>query len=494
VCAKPLLAALDIGTSGVRAVAFTPDGTAIAEGRCPLSSHYPMGGGAEQQPRDWWDATTQALRLLSAQLQDEDALTQVAGLALTGQCPTLALLDPEHGPTGRALLYQDNRASAEAERLVSRFGAHTMHARSGQMASAFYLLPKLLWLRQQSLALEKLVPVQPRDLIGWYLTGRVVTDPTHAACTLAYDLHTQHWAEDWLLDLGLSPEHWPEIVPSCSIQGYLTPEAARQSGLPTGLPIITGAADSICAAYGAQQALEPGLLCEVTGTSTCLHMTVNEPVDAPAINSYPHILPAHWYSETGLNTTGGALAWLSTLLQRSPDRLIEEAGQSPAASEGLFFMPHLSGGERDLAGRRGAFIGLQLGSSAGQLGRALLEGVGYALCQQVTLLEASGCPVSRILSCGGSAHSTLWAQIKADILARPVVMLSPADTTTWGAALLVARTLGIDVTPSARRTHEVVPQEARAAIYRCGYEQFCTLEQAITLRATGEEQRSILYG
>ncbi|MFL5705115.1 MAG: FGGY-family carbohydrate kinase [Ktedonobacteraceae bacterium] len=481
-----ILVGLDIGTSGVRALAFTLAGTCIAEGRAAFATNYGGAGRAEQNPDDWWRASLAVLRDISARL-DADA-RQVAGIGLTGQCPTFACLLPSGVATGPGLLYQDNRASDETRFLIDQFGALNIHLRTGQAPSPFYILPKLLWLKehQRDWPGAGVAVVQPRDLVGWRLTGRLATDPTHAACTLAYDLTTGAWDTNWLNALGLEALVWPEILPSCSIQGYLTAEAASLTGLSEGTPVIVGAADSICAAYGAQ-AIGAGVLCEVTGTSTCLHLTVEQPVPAYAVNTYPHIESGKWCAEVGLNTTGAALAWLSSLMKSSLEELLQQAASVEPGAAGLLFLPHLSGGERDEPGRCGAFVGLQLGHSPAHIARATLEGIAYALRQRVGLLEVSGCPVARVVSCGGASRSALWTRIKADILGIPVGPAVPVDTTAWGAALLVARTLEIPVASSSLSYSVFAPSPTNAEAYLACYERFCRLEALFMYQDNAEQ-------
>src|SRR6185312_10111641 len=222
---SPLLVGLDIGTSGVRAQVFAQSGECIAEGRATFATSYPGAGRAEQQPSDWWQATVTALREIASQLGS--TIQSIAGIGLSGQCPTFTYLLPSGHTAGPGLLYQDNRAVAEADALIRLFGAAAIHQRTGQAPSPFYVLPKLLWYKQQA---EDQLPVgamlvQPRDLIGWHLTGRCATDPTHAACTLAYDLLAHTWATDWLAETGLATLRWPEILAPDEVLGYLSPEA-----------------------------------------------------------------------------------------------------------------------------------------------------------------------------------------------------------------------------------------------------------------------------
>ncbi|WP_165423105.1 xylulokinase [Ktedonosporobacter rubrisoli] len=470
-----ILIGLDIGTSGVKALAFTTAGQCLAQGRAAISTVYPTPGVAEQRPAEWWQASLTALYRLTEQLGR--AARGVVGIGLTGQCPTFTCLRPAGKVTGPGLIYQDNRATTQADFLARHLGADAIHQRTGQAVSPFYILPKLLWLNEQQSNWLKAgsVVVQPRDLVGWYLTGRLATDPTHAACTLAYDLSANSWTLDWLSELGLAALSWPEIMPSCSVLGNLTAEAAVATGLPEKTPVIIGAADSICAAYGAS-ATTVDALCEVTGTSTCLHLAVSRPISSHAVNIYPHIEPGIWFAEVGLNTTGCALAWLSALLKSTPEELLSAAETVEPGAAGLLFLPHLAGGERDEPGRCGAFIGLQLGHTTAHMTRALLEGIAYALRQRVTLLEAAGCNISHVISCGGASRSQLWAQIKADVLGKPVKLVEPFDTTAWGAALIAAQTLDIPVTSSPLMHTTFQPGDSRYTPY---YERFCHLENLL---------------
>lgn len=474
-----LILGLDLGTSGVRALAVTTTGEAVAEGRAAIETRYPAPGMAEQDPDEWWKASTLALRQLLAHpgVRAQDVL----GIGLTGQCPTFTCVDASGRPMLPAVLYQDNRANEQAEVLARRFGgAAVLHRRTGQAPSSFYLLPKLRWFFERRSSWQpNSVVVQPRDLVGWHFTGRFATDPTHAACTLAYDLASNTWAWDWLRELELDSLRWPDILPACSLLGNVSSEAAQATGLLAGTPVIEGAADSICAAYGAR-ATAPGILCEVTGTSTCLHLTVEHPVASYAVNTYPGIESGTWCAEVGLNTTGGALAWLSDLLGRSYEQLLQDAAMLPPGADSLIFLPHLSGGERDAPGRQGAFIGLQSGHGPGALARATLEGIAYGFRQRIDLLRAANCTISEVVSCGGGSRSPLWTQIKADILHLPVEATTPADTTALGAALVAAQTLEVPLAfPPESRTR-YTPGAERDNRYQESYQMFCALEAIFT--------------
>lgn len=470
---KALFVGLDIGTSGVRAVAYSMSGDIAAEGRAPLQADYPQPGRAEQSPSAWWSGSVEALSQLSRSLGEN--MRRIEAIGLTGQCPSFTLLQPSGHTVGNGLLYQDNRAAAETGRMIERFGLHAIHRRTGQAPSPFYIAPKLLWLSDNGRAADKLAGaavVQPRDLAGWHLTGRLATDPTHAACTLLYDLEHRAWAEDWIRELGLSALTWPEILPPCTILGRLTSAAAAATGLRSGIPVVIGAADSLCAVYGAGIKIGDDL-CDVSGTSTCLHLLVEKPVRTMSVNTYPYIDSAAFCAETGLNTTGAAIKWLSGLLRISLEDLLAEAARIEPGAEGLFFLPYLSGGERDDPDRKGAFAGLRLGHSGGHMMRAVLEGTAYALRQRMELFKESGEPVSRMTVCGGGARNALWNQIKADVTGLPLAAVHPHDTTALGAAMLAARATGPDMNNGSNLTCTAYsPRESNVDYYGSGYLKF----------------------
>jgi len=469
---------IDIGTSGVRAVAFNDRGETIAEGRCALHTDYSEGAQAQQRPAEWLDGTAAAMRTLAGRLGER--LGGVSAIGLTGQCPSFTLLKPDGALFHTGYIYQDNRAVRESEQLIGTFGAAEIHRRTGEAPSPFYVLPKLLWLQEHNP--ESLAPgtavLQPRDVVGWHLTGTIATDPTHAACTLAYDIHSGTWAWDWLERLGLHRLHWPSILPSCESLGALTAEAAAATGFPSGIPVIVGAADSLCAVYGAQ-ASEEGARCDVSGPSPCLHMATPRPAADYAINTYPHVDGGAWIAEAGINTTGAALNWVAGLFGRTHRELLEEASGIPAGADNLLFLPHLAGGERDDPARPGAFVGLHMGHTPGHLARAVLEGVALALRQRITLLERSGNPVRTVVVSGGGARSGLWNQIKSDVFGLPLSALAEADSTALGAAMTAYRYMNNQPMPVSGIRIDYSPDPSKQNIYTALFARFCELEERL---------------
>jgi sugar (pentulose or hexulose) kinase len=449
-----VLVAIDVGTSGARAVAFDLDGRRLLEARRGYPTQTPREGWAEQDARAWRSAAIGALADLIGRLAADGLgrAADVRAIGLTGQCPSVVLVDRRHRPVTPGLIYRDNRASAEAQALRERYGDNEIHRRTGHLPSAFHVAPKLLWLRahapeafgRASLAL------QPRDVVGLALTGQAATDGTHAAATLVYDLRAGAWDRPRMGDLGLDPGLFPEVRPSGAVLGGLLGSMGDRVGLRAGVPVVLGGADSQACALGAG-VVAPGPISEMAGSSTCLNTVVPTPLEVLAVTHYPHVVPGPFTTETGLNTTGAAVAWLAGLAYggrtgrpRAADyaRLDAEAAAVPPGADGVISLPILGDGERTDPRLRGAFVGLSLRHGRAALARAVLEGVAFAMADQLDLLRQGGAPVSELRVSGGDTRLGAWTRIKADVLRIPIRTV-PGDAAVTGVAMLAGLGAGI---------------------------------------------------
>jgi xylulokinase len=462
----PLLVAIDVGTSGARAVAVDLEGRVVAEVRRPYPTHIPRPGWAEQDPRDWEARAVEALAGLGRRLRRPAA---VAGIGLTGQCPTIAAFDGRGRPIGRGMLYRDNRAVAEAAAMRERIGVQELHRRTGHVAEAFHAGPKILWLRthdRQAFAATRCF-LQPRDVVLRQLTGRIATDQSHANATLFFDLRARSWAPDLLAAFNLDPALFPEALAPWAVAGGLEPAVARQVGLPAGIPVVAGAGDSQCAAFGAG-VVDPGPVSEMAGSSSCLNSAVADPVEDPRVTHYSHVVPDRYTTELGVNTTGAAVEWAVRRLGFAGfAELAEEAqrfrrrqrrGSDPDPVEmAPLFLPYLGDGERDDPAVRAAFLGLSDRHDRPALAWAVLEGVAQALRATLAPLRAAG-PVRGLRVAGGGGRLAILAQLKADTLGVPVTRLE-ADTAATGAALLAAVAVGL--APQAQAAIGALVRKAR---------------------------------
>jgi xylulokinase len=447
----PLFVAIDVGTTGARASAVGLDGQMRSEVRRPYGTSIPRPGWAEQDPDDWRESALDALAGLTAEADLHP--DTIAAIGLTGQCPTVAPFDAARRPVGPGLLYRDNRATDQADEMRRRWGDQGMHERTGHIASAFHVGPKVLWLREHDpgtfAAAESFM--QPRDVVLHALTGVTGTDETHANSTMFFDLRARSWADDLLDSVSLSSALFPTVSPPWEQIGGVHGAAARRTGVPAGSPVVLGAADSQCAAFGSD-VLGPGPISEMAGASSCLNSVIVEPAADLRITHYSYVVPDCYCTELGVNVSGGALGWaveqfaldgFAELESRAGvllGKLAAGAVSDPRLTAPLF-LPYLGDGERDDPALRAAFIGVSDRHGREELAYAVLEGLAFAVCETVSVLTAAGAPLEELRVAGGGARLPALGQLKADALGQPVRHLAH-DSAAVGVALLAASRTG----------------------------------------------------
>jgi xylulokinase len=441
---RDLLVSIDVGSSGVRASAFSTGGELVALGRSSYPTAYPSSGHVEQDALSYVSATEESLRAMMSLLGKDD---QVVAIGLTGQCPTYVPVDADGRPVGMAWTYQDNRSEAEALLLRERFGNDTMHHMTGQSVFAFYILPKMLWhrLHQPESYAQVAHVLQPRDFVALYLTGELVTEETHANSSLLYDLRKHQWNTPFMQQLGVDPSLMPaRVLHAWERVGSLREHVAQTVGLPVGIPVIIGAADSQCCSLGAG-AVDPGVISEMSGTSTCLNCSVAQPSDDARVAVFAHVIPDMWSLELGINTSGACFDWVTSLLYGGDgrfERAEKELSHFTVTEETPTFLPYLAGGERDDPSLQGGFHGLLLQHGRVELAYAVLEGVAFAMRAKIDILRSAG-GIDRVVVSGGGAASRVWNQVKANVLGMPIEAVSGLDAAELGAAMLAGIGAGV---------------------------------------------------
>jgi xylulokinase len=496
---RDVLVALDVGTSGARAAAFDLAGRRRLEVRHGYPTLSPRPGWAEQDPGRWRSAALAALAELIGRL---GARRRVHAIGLTGQCPSVVLVDRGHRPVTAGLIYRDNRATKEAAWIRDTLGGAIVHERTGHLPAAFHVAPKLLWLQREQPAAWDLaaLALQPRDWLSLVLTGEAATDGTHAAATLVLDLASRDWAPDLLEALDIPGELMPPLRGSSEVVGRLRPAIARRVGLAAATPVVLGGADSQACALGAGL-LAPGPVSEMAGSSTCLNAVVRAPIASLEVTHYPHVVGTMPTTETGLNTTGAAVAWFADLAyggragRAGPadyTRLDADAAVAPAGADGVIVLPVLGDGERTDPAVRGSAVGLSLRHDRGIVGRALLEGVAYAIRGQLDLLRAGGAPPTELRISGGDTRLASWNRIKADVTGLPVRTI-PGDAAVTGVAMLAGLGVGIyrDVADAVDRcvrpAPAIEPDAGSRALYDAGFEHYRALAAAAVVRVDDRE-------
>jgi xylulokinase len=461
--AEPILVGVDVGTTAVKAIAITPDGSVVAraEEGYPLST--PQPGWSEQDPEDWWQATQRALARLPA----------AAAVGLSGQMHGLVALDSGNRVLRPAILWNDQRTARECAEIEARVGLQRLISLTGNRALTGFTAPKLLWLRNNERDIYERIShvLLPKDYVRLRLTGDHAIDAADASGTLLFDVAHRRWSDEVLGALDL-PREW--LPPS-----HESPD----------VPGAPGAGDQAAGALGVGIA-GPGLLSIVLGTSGVVFAALSGfAADAEArVHVFCHAVPGGWHAMGVMLSAAGSLRWLRDALGRQQyDALVGAAERWPAGAEGLLFQPYLAGERTPHADpqARGAFVGLSLRHDAGALARAVLEGVAYGLRDSLELLRTLGVDAGVGRVSGGGARSVLWLRIVASVLGIPLQRTAVEEGAAYGAALLAGVRAGAyadvqEAVERAVRVRDAVEPEPRwRDAYDEGYERFKLLYPAL---------------
>ncbi len=474
-----VLVGLDVGTTGVRAIAIDLAGAVVAEasGEYPLLSPHP--GWTEQRPEDWWDATRLALGRLAGRVG-----RQVVGVGLTGQMHGAVVLDAGDRVIRPALLWNDQRTEAQCREITDLVGPDRLIAITGNPALTGFQAPKLLWLREEepdTFARIRRV-LLPKDYVRLRLTGESATDVSDASGTLLLDLHRRDWSRELLDTLALPAAWMPVVLESPDLSGRLLPHAASELGLPPGVPVVAGAGDNAAAAIG-NGIVRGGLVSSSIGTSGVIFAQTPGPSPEPGgrLHAFCHAVPGRYHLMGVTLSAGGSLRWWRDVLGgRTYDELSDLAASAPPGAEGLVFLPHLAG-ERtphlDPAAR-GAFFGLTGRHGLAHLTRALMEGVTFSLRACLEIMTGLGVAAGQVRATGGGARSAFWRQLQADVYGLPVHRTAADEGPAYGAALLAGVGAGLfqSVEESAAlvrlRPEVTEPDPARSRLYDDYFEAY----------------------
>jgi xylulokinase len=410
----------------------------------------------EQDPEDWWRAVCEATRQVLA--VDPKVAERVAGLAVSAQAPALLPLSRTGAPLRPAMIWMDRRAEAEAKKLEEILGEGTVYRVTGNRPDAFYVAPKLLWLKthEPRILAETWRFVQINGYINYRLTGDYCLDSAHAALLQLRNYSTGEWYKPLCDACGVEPVQFPEVKAGHSVHGQVSSRAAEATGLRPGTRVMAGTVDSAAAALEAG-AVEPGVGVEMTGTSSVLTMPNEGGVTEAAFIAMPHAIPGVHLLLGAMVASGASLQWFRDQLGEIEvqaaarlkvdafDLLSEQAAAIPLGSRGVVFLPYMAGERSPLwhTNARGVFFGLSLSTPKAALIRAILEGTAFALHHNLEVARQVGIRLSEIRSVGGAARSALWNQIKADILGTPVCLPEAAVGAPFGDAVLAGMGLGL---------------------------------------------------
>jgi len=435
---------IDVSTTATKAVLVDGDGHVAAIGTSEYDFAVPAPLWSEQDPQLWWDAAQAAIR--AAMQRAGINGRQVGAVGLAGQMHGAVLLDAADRPVRPAILWNDQRTSAECDEIRRRVGPRRLIEVTGNDALTGFTAPKLLWVREHEPNTWARVEhvLLPKDFVRCRLTGDHATDRADGAGTLLFDLAARDWSAEVLGALEIDPALLPHTAEGPDLTGTVSQEAADATGLAAGTPVVAGGGDQAATAVGVG-AVDPGVVALSLGTSGVIFAATDRPLVEPdgRVHAFCHAVPDRWHLMSVMLSAAGSLRWFRETLAPGVayGLLDEEATRVAAGSDGLTFLPYLSG-ERSphpdpLA--RGAFVGLAVGHGRGHLVRAVLEGVAFGLRDGLDQIVATGVErPAQVRASGGGVSSAVWRQILADVLDTQIATVGTSEGAAFGAALLAA--------------------------------------------------------
>lgn len=435
---------IDVSTTATKALLIDERGRVAAIGSAEYDYAVPAPLWSEQDPDLWWTGAQVAIgaALASAGIGGAD----VGAVGMAGQMHGAVLLDGADRPLRPAILWNDQRTAAECDEIRRRVGARRLIEITGNDALTGFTAPKLVWVREHEPDVWRRIAhiLLPKDFVRHRLTGDHAVDRADGAGTLLFDLAQRDWSAEVVAALEIDPTWLPRTFEGPDVTGVVTRAAAEATGLAQGTPVVAGGGDQAATAVGVG-AVDPGIVALSLGTSGVVFASTDRPLIEPRgrVHAFCHAVPDRWHLMSVMLSAAGSLRWFRDAVAPGLPyaELDEEARRAPAGSEGLWFLPYLTG-ERSphndpLA--RAAFVGLTVTHDRRHLARAVLEGVAYGLRDGLDQMMATGMSApSQVRASGGGTASPVWRQILADVLQAEIATVSTSEGAAFGAGLLAA--------------------------------------------------------
>jgi sugar (pentulose or hexulose) kinase len=450
---RDVLIGVDVGTSALKAVAFSQDGSVLASTQRSYPVSQPAPNHAEQNAEDWWGALVAAVRALVESIDP----SRVCALGLSTQGGTLQPVDARGTALQPAISWMDTRATQQEAIFRDRIGGEQMHAITGWNLCGGLNALQILWLRQNKPELFR-AAAQFLSVPGYLtqrLTGCAAVDRSSAGVEQLLDVRTGRYSEPILELLGIDERRLAELVDAHESVGTLIPEAAQALGLPQSVTVAVGGHDQYCAALGAGLVSGKDRLI-ATGTAWAVVAATDTPAAPTAIAAVSrHVVPGLWGAMLSLDNGGASLEWLRNALKPlnadlplSLEQVNNLAAASLAGAEGLIFYPYFSGAEfpAGLKNAKAGFVNLRPSHDARHMARAVMEGVA---CQAIWMLEALGQEADgELILTGGASKSALWTGIIADLVGRALTLPNITEAGGVGAAALAGTAAGLYASPA----------------------------------------------
>ena len=491
-----LLLGIDLGTSATKTVLFDEECRVVASASREYPLYQPRNGWAGQEPEDWWLAAKDTIRQVmeSAGVAAED----IAGIGISGQMHGLVMLDREGRVLRRAILWCDQRTGAQCEAITRLVGADRLIAVTANPALTGFTASKILWVREHEPEIYARCAhiLLPKDYLRYRLTGEFATEVSDASGMQLLDVPHRCWSEEILQKLDIDPVLLAKVYESPEITGEVTKEAAADTGLRPGTPVVGGAGDNAAAAVGTGVVTE-GNAFTTLGTSGVVYAHTDHPAIDPQgrVHTFCCAVPGSWHVMGVTQAAGLSLKWLRDTMFLDAVRTAEgmgldpyvlmdrQAARVPIGSNRLLYLPYLMGERTPHLDPdcRGAFIGLSAMHTRYDMLRAVMEGVVFSQRDSLEVLREMGVNPQTMLACGGGGRSPLWRQMLADVYGCPVATTVSQEGPALGVAILAGVGAGLysSVQEACRRFVRINPAQEPSAESSREYERYYQLYRGL---------------
>ena len=468
---------LDLGTSGLRGLLVQEDGSIIGSAQETYNVDHPQASWSEQDPTQWTKACEGVINSLRARYAD--AFSDLKGIGVSGHMHGATLLDSSGSVLRPCMLWNDTRAHLEAQKLDE---LECFQEVSGNIVFPGFTAPKVLWVANNEPEIfSKIAKILlPKDYMNFWLTGNYVSDMSDAAGTSWLDCGAREWSRDLLSKSGVRQDQVPDLFEGSAPIGNLRSELAEQWGVGRNVMVVGGGGDNAAAACGVG-ALKEGDAFVSLGTSGVLLAAKDSftPMPTSAVHTFCHAVPNRWYQMGVILAATDSLNWLSQILDTDAADLAGVVGTSISGPNKMQFLPYLSG-ERtphNDSAIRGAMLNIDIASTRNDMVQAVMEGVSFALRDNLEALKSTGTNLSRVLGIGGGAQSQFWVELVATVLDLPIDLPEKGE---FGAALGAARLAIVGKTGQDPQTVMTPPKVAKTILprseltekYQLAYERY----------------------
>ncbi|RJP20804.1 MAG: xylulokinase [Candidatus Omnitrophota bacterium] len=452
------LIGIDVGTSGTKTVLFDAEGQALAGVTEEYPLHTPHPGWTEQDPEDWWTATVNSIS--GVLTKSGVSPGEIRGIGLSGQMHGSVFLDDLNQVVRPAILWNDSRTADACIEITETIGEKRLLELASNPALTGFTAPKAVWLKKHEpenfQRTKKLL--LPKDYVRYRLTGEIAMEVSDGAGTLLFNVAQRNWSNEILDALGIPREWMPPIYESTAVCGVITPDVANRTGLKPGTPVVGGGADNACGATGTGVVVEGRVLSSLGTSGVVLAPSKTCQTDPQGrVHTFCHSVPDRWYLMGVVLSAGMSLRWYRDVIADSERTQGEQAGtdpydvltalaeQAPIGSEGLLFLPYLTGERTPHKDpyARGGFIGLTIRHQRRHLVRAVLEGITFAMRDSLEIIRSLGVDIKEIRATGGGAKSAFWRQLQADIYGCEIAVIGSDQGPAFGAAIMAGVGTGV---------------------------------------------------